>query len=330
MPAHATIQRNIVVAGDIMVDHYLYEGSRLRPTGRRDHAMLPVRKLGGAAGVKSLLDKLIGSRPTSGPWCIADGWNVHLGTTEPNIDAATSDHHAFAIWRSFNKERGNDKAQVWRADPRMWYSHTYASFLQDSTGGDPSKQPYIPRATAHPVEANILVLDDAGIAFRQAERATWLLPHPQAPTRWILLKLSGPMAESELWTLLTGSFADKLVCIVSADDLRSEFVELSRGLSWERTVEDLRRELLHNKTIKSLMDCRHLIVTFSIDGALWIDQTDREQVKATLFFDAGHAEGEHDAELGRKVDWLHDDDGGLGRLCPGAARIRGRQRKRKA
>ena len=37
--------------------------------------------------------------------------------------------------------------------------------------------------------------------------------------------------------------------------------------------------------MRDLAKCRHLIVTFSADGALWLDFTKRDAPQATLIFD---------------------------------------------
>ena len=43
-------------------------------------------------------------------------------------------------------------------------------------------------------------------------------------------------------------------------------------MSWERTIEDLGDALANNPVLKPLNACRHLIVPFSVDGAIWIER----------------------------------------------------------
>jgi hypothetical protein len=86
---------------------------------------------------------------------------------------------------------------------------------------------------------------------------------------WILLKMSSPVTEGDLWEELAGRFFDRMVCVVSAEQLRRESVGIRKGLSWESTVEDLHSGLRSDLTLNALTECRHLVVTFSTDGALW-------------------------------------------------------------
>ena len=66
--------------------------------------------------------------------------------------------------------------------------------------------------------------------------------------------------------------AAKLVLIVSADDLRRQGIRLSRGFSWESSVEDLRAELAANPALAPLVCARHLLVTFGSNAAFWMDR----------------------------------------------------------
>ncbi len=79
--------------------------------------------------------------------------------------------------------------------------------------------------------------------------------------------------------------------MVSVDELRRERVKISPGLSWERTVEEVRDALRQNSSLASLTQCAHLIVRFASDGVLWLDCTELNEPKARLIFDAGGSEG---------------------------------------
>ena len=91
---------------------------------------------------------------------------------------------------------------------------------------------------------------------------------------WIFLKMTRPIAQGDLWHELVTNFSDRLMCLISADDLRQECVSLSSGLSWERTVEEMRDVLVSNPVFAGLKQCAHLIVRFKTDGALWVDRSD--------------------------------------------------------
>ena len=79
--------------------------------------------------------------------------------------------------------------------------------------------------------------------------------------------------------------------LVAANDLRREQVKLGVGLSWERTIEELRSGLADTPTLAGLKKCRHLMITLGCDGAVWIDFTNKSPT-ATLVCDAAGAEDE--------------------------------------
>jgi len=105
--------------------------------------------------------------------------------------------------------------------------------------------------------------------------------------------LNGPIGKGDLWDhLVTCQPRDRLIILASAKLLRDSEVRLSRGLSWERTVEHLLGELRQSPAIRALNQARHLIVNFEADGALWINISSPNEPRACLVFDAEHAEGE--------------------------------------
>ena len=106
------------------------------------------------------------------------------------------------------------------------------------------------------------------------------------------LKLSGSIGEGELWKRIILNCRDKLILIVSSIQLRQCNVRLSRGLSWEATIEDILAELDGNSALEPLLQARHLIVTFGSDGAIWLDNEGAGSRKAMLVFDGALAEGD--------------------------------------
>ncbi len=292
------VRNTIIVTGDVVIDHHLYAGERTALTMRDKRGMRPVRKLGGAAGLAKLIEVLLR----------ADGnvrWFSTLGITTPDINAISAPHHAFAIWRPMKREKDSkaNDPQVWRAEQLMGFGHIDS--LPGELAAEAPDTPPQPLSALPP--ACILVLDDGGAAFRdEANRACWLLADdPQAYPAWILLKLSHPVAYGDLWRTLMPKHAERLVCLVSAHDLRRELADINEGLSWERTIEDLCRNLRDNPVLHPLTLCRHLVVTFSGDGALWLDNANPGHLRAVLCFDAACAEGEwSDARDGHAIGYL--------------------------
>ncbi|MEM9365308.1 MAG: hypothetical protein AAGD07_04870 [Planctomycetota bacterium] len=89
-------------------------------------------------------------------------------------------------------------------------------------------------------------------------------------------------------------YRDKLITVVSANDLRTGSFGISQGLSWERTVEDTVAALNAEPYVSQLAGCGHFLVTFSSDGVLWVRKSSREQVarEARPFFYPSSFEGQ--------------------------------------
>lgn len=337
----------IVITGDVIVDHHIYGGERTTAAAKERPGFKVIREYGGAAGLSNLLKALIETAKAEPRVAareeIKKAWarvfeaeqseeppesvekakkafeaarqqadqiklvpeeaaTVEFARKLPNLDSQPSAYHAMATWKPFPREKDyQGPVRVWRASELLGYGD--GDGRSSDTGEPWANSP--PDAPAAP-GGGLLILDDAGFVFRHKEmKDWWLLPtaseEPGSPPgedsdkqpKWLLLKMSGPLCQGDLWPALSSRFGDRLICVVSADDLRKECVSLSSGLSWERTVEDTWAALDGSPVLCSLSTRpRHLIVTFSADGALWLDNTDRDQPKASLIFDAGGAEGE--------------------------------------
>lgn len=246
-------------------------------TGLRD-----VREHGGAAILEKLLRALFAD---DGSVCI------RLGISKPELDGSQGGYHAYAFWKPHlkdqdEKEKKPDKQEkVWRTSMQMGYGDAV-----EIGGVDPKA--YKPVPTEDRVNPDVLLLDDAGFEFRSAaQQNCWLLPPDGAAVpSWIILKMSKPIGHGDLWYNLLSYHRERLVCIVSIDELRLDSVNIARGLSWERTVEDLRHALSSNPTFGPLNTLPHLLVSISTDAVLWVDRSNRKP-SAKLIFDAGGAEG---------------------------------------
>ena len=132
--------------------------------------------------------------------------------------------------------------------------------------------------------ADIVVLDDAGNGFRDAED-TW----PQALTTagrkpLVVHKMSCPVAAGKLWDLVLRDHADRTVVVVRADHLREIGVDISRRLSWERTALDFAWQISSNPALAPLARCAQLVVLFGIDGAI-LHTPGRGAATSRLYYD---------------------------------------------
>lgn len=142
----------------------------------------------------------------------------------------------------------------------------------------------LPRLCDDPTDAAVVILDDAGNGFRE-DRAAW----PAAITApdshpLVVLKMSQPLIEGPLFTHLLEHHADRLVVIISANDLRTLGANISLRLSWERTVSDLAWQLTYHPALRPLAQVATLIIRIGIDGALVL-QRRTSGPAATFVFD---------------------------------------------
>ena len=139
--------------------------------------------------------------------------------------------------------------------------------------------------------ADLVVLDDAGLGFRDVPDRWPAAIAGETPGPWVLVKMSAPVTSGALWEHLLRWHQDRLVVVVKVEDLRRSQVQISRGLSWERTVQDLSWELTYNPHVSGLSRCGHVVVSFGAAGAVLVSHPD-----SWLVFDSKVMEGEWERE----------------------------------
>lgn len=187
-------------------------------------------------------------------------------------------HHSYALWDQFKGGKGPEMA--WR--------------VKDHLGLDPSpiaEPASWQKVCDDPVDPGLVVIDDADLGFRH-----WPELWPRAVTLgnhqgWVLVKMARPVARGPLWEHLHKSCAQRLIMVMTIDDLRLTQVQISRELSWERTAQDLFWELTNNPHVSGLSDCAYVVISFDTAGALLLSRQQSGELKCTLFFDPGFTEG---------------------------------------
>ncbi len=271
--------RIILVTGDVVLDHHVYVGERTGPDSSRRVGTIDRTSEGGAGLVFRILETL-STRDHSTPGA-EGGYTVEFGLDSGIFGKLDSCLNAYANWRPFPL----DKQQIWRMDRELGYGSPCSRVFPYAEHCNPKLSP----------DPELLLIDDGGLGFRHGiQKAAWpfCLTHENAGLpRWIVLKMSSPLAQGDLWRLLSGRFRDRLIVVVSIGDIRKEEVQVSRGISWERTAIDLTEELCANPAVKGLLNCRHLIVSFGDEGALHVEITGQEK-RFRLFFDISQMEQE--------------------------------------
>ncbi len=141
-------------------------------------------------------------------------------------------------------------------------------------------------------EADLVVLDDAGNGFREAE-AFWpasLLDKTASPL--VLYKMSRPLLQGALWQRIRQTEPERLIIVINADHLREMGVNISRRLSWERTAKDFVWQMACNPILTQLANTRNLVVRFGLEGAIHYSSSS-QGVRSCLYFDPAQIEGSY-------------------------------------
>lgn len=279
--------KTILVTGDPVCDHNYYLGTRASVDAIGAEGFRYACDAGGAFLLRDLIEHAVSDS--------AGRWSVHCGLHPAHATLPWA-FHSLCLWRPGRvaKDRdGNEVARHWYLEKKPGgFGHTGCGCRGTKalrTDG------YEPAPEANPMTPNIVVIDDAGIGFREsAQSRLWEFSNaggaPALP-EWVVVKWTGSPEVNPLWEHLVERFRDRLLVVIPAAVLRRWHVCLSKGLSWEATAMDLARELGNNPLLGPLQEARHLIVTFSFDSAFWLDN-DPEKRRALLVFDPARAEDE--------------------------------------
>jgi len=295
-------QLMILVTGDVVLDHNVYAGTRLTPVSDAPRGTRYSKRPGGAMWVYSLLDALFQvGMPSQEIQNSSTSSQLAFGLSDATADGLESwptAFHAGAIWEPFDCPR--DGKLHWRLSKNLGYGPR-----------ESSKYPASPAVGLERLKPGILVIDDGGLGFRWKTASQCWPPFLRTEKnskdlQWIILKMSRPLGRGDLWRELKDQYRERLIVIVSADNLRSEDAQVSLGLSWESAVDDLIREIHFNPGVRGLQECRHLIIALRSDAALWLDQPSHANpVCCHLVFDREHGEGERvDSTSGSSFGYL--------------------------
>jgi hypothetical protein len=164
-------------------------------------------------------------------------------------------------------------------------------------------------------QKRVLVIFDGGGGFREDKsRWTEFLPEPTNgksvdKNLFIVVFLRPPFARADhepekdnpLLHRIQSYYSDQTIVVVAADSLRREGVNISRGLSWERTAQDFGSEIYSNKCLQALCKARHVVVRFGLTGAIHLHHGENgpRHPDMMLYYDPRFVEGEyrdHDAD----------------------------------
>lgn len=276
-----------VVTGDLTIDWNLARSRREKGNGsawNADDSTRAYWQRGGAALLADLITAVARENVEAG----RSAWNVR-GIGAPTENVCPEDlpyHHSYAIW---SNRAPQDETPIWRVEEFLG--------LDPSTAHGTAAGNEWNRVVGDTPDAELVILDDAALGFRE-DRALWpqaILAGDRRP--WVITKMARPVAKGALWEHLCRHHSDRLIVVMTVNDLRRTEVQISRELSWERTAQDLAWELVHNPKVNGLFRCASVVISFETAGAflMWGGRAGEEcpdaASRCSLFFDPKVIEG---------------------------------------
>lgn len=117
--------------------------------------------------------------------------------------------------------------------------------------------------------ADIVILDDENNGFYSQEEYWPLALKSPGKSPKVIYKINNPDSSTPLWKHIEEHHLRNTVVVINADDLRAKGVNISKGLSWERTALDFVWQMNNNPNLAFLTKCRHLIAPFGLEGAIY-------------------------------------------------------------
>jgi DNA replication protein DnaC len=145
--------------------------------------------------------------------------------------------------------------------------------------------------------ADLVIIDDAGNGYRN-EANDWIHALIDSTQQFqIIHKINWPFKENKLLQKLSAVCSNKMIAIVSADDLREHGLKISKQLSWDKTVEDFMQEFATNERLRDLRKYGTIIIRFNLEASIVIlnkkkEKNEEEEEDAYFFYLPSKYEGQ--------------------------------------
>jgi ATPase family associated with various cellular activities (AAA) len=207
--------------------------------------------------------------------------------------------------------RAGQQEAAWRVTRYLGFSIDDPGWMPGSGKSlEPTVIDFQRRPVFSPLARPVVVLiDDAGNGFRHARSSiAWKAIEAAAHyTPTLILKLGQPLPHTtdlkheDLWSFL-GNLRRKFhkrAVLLAADDLRRENVDISHRLSWDRTLEDVMRELANSDSLLAkLARFGDIIIRFGLDGAVVIrESSPLRGTRLDLICDPARIEGDTERDI---------------------------------
>lgn len=139
-------------------------------------------------------------------------------------------------------------------------------------------------------DVDMVILDDENNGFSSNDQFWPSALKTAGRSPFVIFKTNKASSSNKLWKHLQEFHREKTVVVINGDDMRSIGVNISKGLSWERTALDFVWQINNNPDISFLANCSHLIIPFGVEGAIYYKNDGSPESK--LFFLTYEFEGE--------------------------------------
>ena len=202
-------------------------------------------------------------------------------------------YHCYSVWAPY-RDKDTPDTVIWRVERFLGLDRSSKIYTEQNEIDD---------VPSGPINADIIIIDDSNLGFRD-QPSHWpkAISDPVGDKKapWIIVKMSQPIAEGALWEHLVSKFSDRLIVVLSINDLRQSAIQVSAQISWEKTAQELIWELTHNPMINSLTNSAYTIVSFGPTGALLLPGVNQHE-PSQLLFDPLYMEREWPAGKGEII-----------------------------
>ncbi len=274
----ATPVPTLVIAGDVTLDWNVADMSPTSTTvswSGEQYASISLQP-GGACLLASLtraaIEADVRSIPTGAP---------------PRPDDRRF-HHSSAAWAPYPFTH-TSKEPVWRMGDYLGLAR------RDDMCPPAAEWAQVEDDAASP---DVALLDDGGLGFSE-DPQLWpssIREQAAAAPRVVVLKTSDLFGRSALFRRLLDLDIERLVVVTTVGDVRRSGVEVSRGMSWEASAQDLARALSSATELAPLAQAADVVVSFGAAGAFVAHRRSPDlELDSKLVFDPREMEGTWEA-----------------------------------
>jgi len=250
-----TEKMNILVTGDFIKDYYIIK-QPVNPTGYRDSL------------ASTVMDHQAG-----GAWYLADLIKIiHKGTYSevfiPDYQLEKESSHlkinrAFQVWSKYPELKDGKKISVWRIENFLGCE----KYSDKDIINVKSKDDLLSVTKSDNEPIHMVVIDDVSLGFAEDVSLAEKLLNKTKNVKNIILKTHSSQFNSTFWKLLAlKGLLTKTTVVITADSLREGGAFITRGYSWDKTIEETAKEFDSGLFSIVLGECKRVIVLFDNFG----------------------------------------------------------------